>query len=114
MSLSAVDVLFVAQLVADAEQNLSTVENLLKLGIGAFSLLLLALSISAYRRTGMRRLIYAASAFGLFAVQLFLEYAEDNVASFEASFEILLDAVIFPGITLSILVLFFLAIVSRK
>ena len=99
----------VTQLVSESEQGLASVANLLNIGIGVFSLLLLALSISAYRRTGMQRLIYAAIAFGLFAVQLFLEYVEDTIASIEPY-----DEVIFPGITFAILVLFFLAIVSRK
>ena len=110
MNLAPVTQVLLTQLVSGPEQDLSTVENLLKVGIGAFSLLLLALSISAYRRTGMKRLIYAATAFGLFAVQLFLEYIEDSTPSLGT----LYDAVIFPGTTLAILVLFFFAIVSRK
>jgi hypothetical protein len=110
MDLGLVSLLFLAQLASATDQDLSVVENLLKLSIGVFSLLLLALSASAYRRTGMKRLIFAAVAFGLFAVQLFLDYIFDSFTSFGT----LYDAVIFPGTTLAILVLFFLAIVSRK
>jgi hypothetical protein len=100
--------LFLTQVVLAVDQELSTIESILNVGIGIFSLLLFALSISAYRRTGVKRLVYAAIAFGLFAVQLFFEYVEHMVASFE-----LYDTLIFPGITLTILVMFFLASVSK-
>jgi hypothetical protein len=110
MNLVIAALLFLGQLAVETEPDYSAVESVLKIGIGAFSLLLLALSISAYRTTGMRRLVYAAAAFALFAVQLFLEYVEDVVESLGP----LYDAVLFPGITLAILVLFFLAIVRGK
>jgi hypothetical protein len=41
------------------------------IGIAAFSVLLLGISISAYRKTILKGRIYAAIAIGLFAVQLF-------------------------------------------
>jgi hypothetical protein len=110
MNLAMLSLVFLTQLVVATEQDLSTVESILNVGIGIFSLLLLALSISAYRRTRVKRLVYAAIAFGLFAVQLFFEYLEHIVTSFEP----LYDTLIFPGITLAILVMFFLASVSRK
>jgi len=44
----------------------------IKTAIAAFSLLLLALSISAYRKTAFKKILYAAVAFGLFAIQMFL------------------------------------------
>jgi len=53
------------------------VEQAIKISIAALSLLLLALSLSAYRRTHLRRLLYAAAAFGLFAVQMVVETLED-------------------------------------
>src|ERR671911_345419 len=62
----------------------------IQIAIAAFSVLLLALSISAYKKTALRRILYAAVAFGLFAIQMFF------------------------GITLAILVLFFMAIVRKK
>jgi hypothetical protein len=82
----------------------------IKIAIAAFSLLLLGLSISAYRKTGLRRLVYAAVAFGLFALQLFFDYLEDAVPAFDTPYA----DVIFFGITLAILVLFFMAIVRKK
>jgi hypothetical protein len=71
---------------------------------------LLALSISAYRNTGLKKIKYAIVAFALFAAYLFWEYLE-------VIFEILEDTytnVILPSMVFGVLVLFFLAIVSKK
>ena len=84
--------------------------QLIKVGIAAFSLLLLGLSISAYRKTALKGIIYAAIAFGLFAAQLFFDYLEDAVEGWEQPF----NDVIFYAMTLAILVLFFLAIVRKS
>jgi hypothetical protein len=84
--------------------------QLIKIGIAAFSLLLLGLSISAYRKTALKGIIYAAVAFGLFAAQLFFDYAEDAIEGWEQPF----NDVIFYAMTLAILVLFFLAVVRRS
>ncbi len=84
--------------------------QLIKIGIAAFSLLLLGLSISAYRKTALKAIIYAAIAFGLFAAQLFFDYLEDAVISLEQPF----NDVIFYSMTLAILIFFFLAIVRRR
>ena len=76
---------------------------------GIFSLLLLALSISAYRRTGLKKIIYARH-FALFGIQLLFD-------SFEDTFEVLdigHGSVITSSMTLAILVLFFLAIVQKN
>jgi hypothetical protein len=82
----------------------------IKIAIAAFSLLLLGLSISAYRKTALKRLLYAAVAFGLFAIQMFFDYLEDAVEGFDTAY----SDIIFYGITLAILVLFFIAIIRRK
>lgn len=102
--------LMFGSLFLDIEEQYEGTENLLKIAIGIFSLLLLALSISAYRKTGLKRVIYAAIAFALFAVQLFFEYVEDTVESFEQPY----NGMIFYAMTLAILVLFFLAVIRRK
>jgi hypothetical protein len=81
----------------------------IKIGIAAFSLLLLGLSISAYKRTALKRILYAAVAFGLFAIQMFVDYLEDAFEAFDTPY----TDVIFFGITLAILVLFFMAIVRK-
>jgi hypothetical protein len=88
-----------------------TIENILKLGIGAFSIVLLALSVSAYRKSGLKKIAYAAIAFALFAIQLFFEFLEDNVKSLEGA---VYSNIISYATTLTILILFFLAIVKRK
>ena len=54
------------------------IETIILAVAGIFSLLLLALSISAYRKTGLKKIIYAASAFALFAVQLLFESLEET------------------------------------
>jgi hypothetical protein len=83
--------------------------QMIKVGIAVFSLLLLGLSISAYRKTALKGIVYAAIAFGLFSAQLFFDYLEDAVEGWEQPF----NDVIFYAMTLAILVLFFLAIVRR-
>ena len=82
----------------------------IKIAIAAFSLLLLGLSISAYKKTALKRILYAAVAFGLFAIQMFFDYLEDAVEGFDTAY----SDIIFYGITLAILVLFFLAIVRKR
>jgi hypothetical protein len=82
----------------------------IKISIAAFSLLLLALSISAYKRTALKRILYASIAFALFAIQMFFDYLEDAVETFDTAY----NDIIFFGITLAILVLFFMAIIRKK
>jgi hypothetical protein len=82
----------------------------IKIAIAAFSVLLLGLSISAYKKTAVKRILYAAVAFGLFAIQMLIDYLEDAVEAFDMPY----TDIIFFGITLAILVLFFMAIVRRK
>jgi hypothetical protein len=94
----------------DPEEAFEPAVQLIKIGIAAFSLLLLGLSISAYRKTALKGIIYAAIAFGLFAVQLFFDYMEDAVEGWEQPY----NDVIFYAMTLAILVLFFLAVVRRN
>ena len=86
------------------------ITQVIKIAIAAFSLLLLALSISAYRKTAFKKILYAAVAFGLFALQMFVDYLEDAIDAFDTPY----TDIVFFGITLAILVLFFMAIVRRK
>ena len=86
------------------------ITQVIQIAIAAFSLLLLGLSISAYKKTSHKRILYAAVAFGLFAIQIFFDYLEDAVEAFDTPY----SDIIFFGITLAILVLFFMAIVRRK
>jgi hypothetical protein len=84
--------------------------QIIKIAIAAFSFLLLGLSISAYKKTALKSIIYAAIAFGLFAAQLTFDYLEDAVPSLSQPY----NDVIFYAMTLAILMLFFVAIVRRK
>lgn len=85
-------------------------ENSIAAGIGIFAILLLALSISAYRRTGLRQIIYAIIIFALFAIQLFFDFLENHFSVLDNP----IADVILDSLTLAILVLFFLAIVRTK
>jgi hypothetical protein len=78
--------------------------------IGVFSILLLLLSVSSYKKTGLKSILYAAAAFGLFSISIFIEALEQ---SYNILGSILID---FLGalITLTILILFFLAIVKKN
>ncbi len=86
------------------------ITQVIQIAIAAFSLLLLGLSISAYKKTSLKRILYAAVAFGLFAIQIFFDYLEDAVEGLDTPY----SDIIFYGMTLAILVLFFMAIVRRK
>jgi hypothetical protein len=79
-------------------------------GIGAvFSILLLALSVSAYRDTGMKRIKYAIVAFGLFAIFLFYEFIDKFFRGLDSAYA---DIIVAP-IVLAIVILFFLGIVKK-
>lgn len=87
------------------------IETIILAITGIFSLLLLGISISAYRKTGLKRILFAAAAFALFGIQLLVESLEENV-------EFLLDtefmSIVTASMTLGILILFFLAIVKKN
>jgi hypothetical protein len=85
-------------------------ENAIAAGIGIFSLLLLALSITAYRRTGLRMTIYAIAIFALFAIQQIFEYFESIIPELDTP----LTGILLDSLTLAILVLFFLAIIRTR
>jgi hypothetical protein len=91
-------------------QESTGIENVLKIVIGAFSLLLLALTISAYRKTGFKKIVYAIVAFALFGIQALFDFLADNVKFLGTTY----NDVILLTMTLAILVLFFLAVVKRN
>ncbi|HJU95538.1 MAG TPA: hypothetical protein VJ643_05850, partial [Nitrososphaera sp.] len=62
------------------------ITQVIQIAIAAFSLLLLGLSISAYKKTSLKRILYAAVAFGLFAIQIFFDYLEDAVEAFDTPY----------------------------
>jgi hypothetical protein len=91
-------------------QESTSIENVLKIVIGAFSLLLFAVSISAYRKTGFRKIVYAIVAFALFGIQALFDFLSDNVHFLATDY----NDVILLSMTLAILALFFLAVVKRN
>ncbi len=85
-------------------------QNLISFLIGVFSILLLLLSISSYRKTGIKNILYASGAFGLFAIRLFIEVLEENYNIWDS----IIVGFVTSSLTLAILVLFFLAIIKRN
>jgi hypothetical protein len=89
----------------------NSIEGAIQAAIGIFSLLLLALSILAYKRTGLKKILFAAIAFSLFAIQLILESLEETISILE---DPPIGDILSSGMTLAILVLFFMAIVRKN
>lgn len=83
------------------------VENIISASIAIFAVLLLVLSVSGYRKTRIRMTIYAIIIFALFAIQQFLDFSDDL---FETLDNPIIDLLV-HSLTLSILAIFFLAIV---
>jgi hypothetical protein len=70
----------------------------------------MALSISAYRNTGLKKMAYAAAAFALFSAYLFSEYLEAVYEFLQRAYS---DAVL-AAMAFGVLILFFLAIVKKN
>ena len=85
-------------------------ENAIALGITVISLLLLALSVTAYRKTHLKVTIYAIIIFTLFAMQQFIDYLDNVIPALDNP----ITDVVISSLTLTILALFFLAIVRTK
>jgi cobalamin biosynthesis protein CobD/CbiB len=85
-------------------------ENAIALGITVISLLLLALSVTAYRKTHLKVTIYAIIIFTLFAIQQFIDYLDNVIPALDNP----ITDVVISSLTLTILALFFLAIVRTK
>jgi hypothetical protein len=102
--------LFLQTELAEEEWYDST-ESIILAVTGVFSLLLLTLSILAYKRTGIKKIIFAAIAFSLFAIQLILESLEESLGILE---DPPIGDILSSSLTLAILVLFFLAIVRKS
>ncbi|HSF28028.1 MAG TPA: hypothetical protein VLA53_03260 [Nitrosopumilaceae archaeon] len=86
------------------------IESGIELGIVAFALILFALSITAYRNTRIKKILFAAAAFALFAIQLFVDSVEDYLGFLDED----ITGIILKLMTFAILVLFFVAIVKRR
>jgi hypothetical protein len=93
----------------DFDQRFDT-EELLNGGIALFALILLALTLSTYRRTHLRRLLLVSAAFGLFAVEVVIRQLDAFV--FVIGYQT--DQIITTVMEFIVLLLFFLAIVMKK
>ncbi len=85
-------------------------QELLDAAIGVFALLLFALSLSAYRKTRLRRLLVVSVAFGLFAVEVAVRQLDAIV--FAVGYQT--DLIITTVLEFFILLLFFIAVVMKK
>lgn len=107
LDLGAIHSLIISPLV-DIDEGFETQEGL-DLAIAIFALILLALSLSAYRKTRLKRLLIVSVAFGLFAVEVGIGQLDDFV--FAVGFQT--DLLIVAMMEFIILLLFFVAIVVR-
>lgn len=99
--------LILAQLL-DVDTGFET-QELLEVAIAAFAVVLLLVTLSAYRKTRLRRLILVSAAFGLFAVEVGILQLDDFV--FAVGYET--DQVVVAVMEFAILLLFFMAVVAR-
>ena len=86
------------------------IENGIELGIAAFAIVLFALSITAYRNTKIKKVLFAAGAFALFAIHIFVDSMEDYFTFLDEQ----ITGIILKLMLFAILVLFFVAIIKRK
>ena len=89
---------------------LASTDEILEIIVGIFALFLFALSLSAYKTIRLKKMIFAIAAFGLFAVESFIDYLEDVIPILDSPYIDILLAII----SLVILILFFLAFIKRR
>jgi hypothetical protein len=78
--------------------------------VALVAIILLVISLLAYRRTNLRRLLFVSVAFGLFAVQALTRELDELVSALGSGTE----QIIIIILDLAILLLFFLALVVSK
>jgi hypothetical protein len=106
--IAAIHALFFYRFV-DVDTGIET-QELLEIAIAGFALTLLGLSLSAYRKTHLRRLLIVSAAFALFAVEVGILQLDDFV--FTVGYET--DQIVVALMEFVILLLFFLAVVVRE
>jgi hypothetical protein len=85
-------------------------QEFLDAAVGVFALLLFTLSLSAYRKTRLRRLLVVSVAFALFAVDVAVRQLDSIV--FAVGYQT--DLIITTVLEFFILLLFFIAVVMKK
>ena len=98
-------ILTLLQIPAGGEEGTAA---LLNLAVGVFAVILLALSLNAYRKTKLRRLLLVSAAFGFFALSVVVRNVEIFILP-----GIDVDEVLVTLLVLAMLLLFFLALVLR-
>jgi hypothetical protein len=89
---------------------ITNTDEIIEIIVGIFALFLFALSLSAYRSIQLKKMIFAIAAFGLFAIESFIDYLEDVIPILDSPYIDILLAII----SLVILILFFLAFIIRR
>jgi len=107
LDFGAVHTQFLSPLI-DIDAGFETREAL-DIAIAVFALILLALSLSAYRKTRLRRLLLVSVAFGLFALEVVIRQLDDFVFNVGSQTGLIVVA----AMEFAILLLFFAAIVVR-
>jgi hypothetical protein len=85
-------------------------QEILDAAVAVFALLLLALSLSAYRKTHIKRLLIVSAAFGLFAVEVAIRQLDAFV--FAVGYQT--DLIITTILDFFVLLLFFIAVVVKE
>lgn len=94
---------------------LDLIEFILIMATISLSILLSALSVSAYRRSRLKKMIYASIAYSLFAIFSVSQFYEEFVleGGNEAHQNLIIDISV-HSIPLAILILFFIGIVKKE
>jgi hypothetical protein len=86
------------------------IAEILKLGSGLIALILLFISLLAYRRIKQKRILFVSAAFALYVIKIIAEHVEIFSPNLDTS---LLDLLL-SFIDFAILLLFFLAVVRNE
>ena len=100
---------FISSIIILQIQALEHLEGFVYVLSGIFSSILLALSIYAYRKRYIKKILYAVFAFISFTIYLFFEAFENFYPILETSYTDIAAA----SITTLVLLFFFLAIVKK-
>ena len=89
------------------ESGVFTATQLLDVGV---AIILAAIALTAFRTTGIKKIVFAIVAFTLVAVQHVINYIDSSVTDFMPDD---IRYILFSAITLAIMLMFFLAIVRK-
>jgi hypothetical protein len=90
--------------------NIEELEGIVYFLSGILSTIILALSIYAYRKRGVKKILYAVFAFAFFTFYLFFEAFEDFYPILQSNFVLDLFA---ASITTLVILCFFFAIIKK-